>query len=75
MSDKSVRMVCLGFLNSYGPMTVFPEGRDLAKNFGCKFIETSAKTLINVDKAFNELVREIRRYDKVCFIDITYFFL
>ena len=41
------------------------EGRDLAKHFGCKFIETSAKQRINVDEAFSSLVREIRRYNKV----------
>ena len=44
------------------PMT---EGRDLAKHFGCKFIETSAKQRINVDEAFINLVREIRRYNQV----------
>ncbi|KAG6850704.1 hypothetical protein H0H93_009862 [Arthromyces matolae] len=40
------------------------EGRDLAKHFGCKFIETSAKQRINVDEAFSNLVREIRKYNK-----------
>ncbi|EDR08657.1 uncharacterized protein LACBIDRAFT_249517 [Laccaria bicolor S238N-H82] len=40
------------------------EGRDLAKHFGCKFIETSAKQRINVDEAFNHLVRDIRKYKK-----------
>lgn len=40
------------------------EGRDLAKHFGCKFIETSAKQRINVDEAFTNLVREIRKYNK-----------
>ena len=40
------------------------EGKDLAKNFGCKFIESSAKQKINVDEAFYELVREIRRFNK-----------
>jgi len=40
------------------------EGRDLAKHFNCKFIETSAKQRINVDEAFSTLVREIRRYNK-----------
>ena len=44
----------------------FTEGRDLAKHFNCKFIETSAKQRINVDEAFSTLVREIRRYNKVC---------
>jgi GTPase KRas protein len=42
-----------------------PEGRDLAKHFGCKFIETSAKQRINVDEAFYELVREIRKFNQV----------
>lgn len=41
------------------------EGRDLAKHFNTKFIETSAKQRINVDEAFTNLVREIRRYYKV----------
>ncbi|BFZ58936.1 RAS1 protein [Savitreella phatthalungensis] len=40
------------------------EGRDLAKSFGCRFIEASAKQRINVDEAFYNLVREIRRYNK-----------
>lgn len=41
------------------------EGRELAKHFGSRFIETSAKQRLNVDEAFHELVREIRRYNKV----------
>jgi GTPase KRas protein len=36
----------------------------LARSFGCKFIETSAKSRINVDKAFYDIVREIRRYNR-----------
>ncbi|KAI7907493.1 ras-like protein 1 [Cokeromyces recurvatus] len=40
------------------------EGRDLAKNFGCHFIETSAKQRIHVDEAFFEVVRDIRKYNK-----------
>ncbi|KAG5340068.1 hypothetical protein C0989_002940, partial [Termitomyces sp. Mn162] len=40
-------------------------GRDLAKHFGCKFIETSAKQRTNVDEAFSNLVREIRKYNRV----------
>ena len=36
------------------------EGMDLAKSFGCPFLETSAKHRINVDEAFFEIVREIR---------------
>ncbi|KAI3620276.1 hypothetical protein CBS9595_002243 [Malassezia furfur] len=40
------------------------EGYDVAKRFGCPFVETSAKQRVNVDEAFNDLVREIRRYNK-----------
>ncbi|GAA6059723.1 hypothetical protein JCM10212_000251 [Sporobolomyces blumeae] len=40
------------------------EGEALARQFGCRFIETSAKARLNVDEAFQELVREIRRYNK-----------
>lgn len=40
------------------------EGEQLAHTFGCKFIETSAKSRINVDKAFYDIVREIRKYNK-----------
>ncbi|KAI9842116.1 MAG: Ras GTPase [Sclerophora amabilis] len=40
------------------------EGEAVARNFGCKFIETSAKSRINVDNAFFNIVREIRRYNK-----------
>lgn len=36
----------------------------MARSFGCKFIETSAKSRINVDNAFFDIVREIRRYNK-----------
>mmetsp|Transcript_29879 Transcript_29879/g.75188 ORF Transcript_29879/g.75188 Transcript_29879/m.75188 type:complete len:186 (-) Transcript_29879:254-811(-) len=37
------------------------EGQDLAKTFGCPFKEASAKTRVNVEDSFFELVREIRR--------------
>jgi GTPase KRas len=40
------------------------EGEALARVFGCKFLETSAKSRINVDKSFYDIVREIRRYNK-----------
>jgi len=36
------------------------EAEDLARNFGAKFFMTSAKTRLNVDETFYELVREIR---------------
>ncbi|KAF9904351.1 Ras GTPase [Lobosporangium transversale] len=40
------------------------EGRELAKNFNSRLIETSAKQRINVDESFYNLVREIRRFNK-----------
>jgi hypothetical protein len=41
------------------------EGRELASSLGCHFIETSAKLSINVNEAFAEIVREIRKLNKV----------
>jgi GTPase KRas protein len=37
------------------------EGQDLAKSFNIPFMETSAKTRVNVEESFFELVREIRK--------------
>lgn len=45
-------------------MSSRPEGQELARSFGCKFIETSAKNRTNVDNAFYDIVREIRKYNK-----------
>lgn len=36
------------------------EGAALARQFGCEFLETSAKTSHNVDKLFMNLVRALR---------------
>jgi len=41
------------------------EGQNLAQSFGCPFLETSAKTPINVDLAFHDLVREIRKFNQM----------
>jgi GTPase KRas len=41
------------------------EGRDVASQFGCPFMETSAKQRIGVEEAFVQVVREIRKYNKV----------
>lgn len=40
------------------------DGAALARKFNCNFIETSAKSRINVENAFFELVREIRKYNR-----------
>lgn len=45
-------------------LTQQTEGQQLAKQFGCKFVETSAKSRKNVDQAFFDIVREIRRFNK-----------
>ncbi|KAF2148922.1 ras-domain-containing protein [Myriangium duriaei CBS 260.36] len=43
------------------------EGKQLARQFGCPFIETSAKSGTNVENAFYDIVRDIRKHDR----DIT----
>ena len=41
------------------------EGEQLAAKFNCQFKETSAKTRLNVEEAFYDLVREIRRTQSI----------
>ena len=40
------------------------QGADLARELGCNFFEVSPETRINIDEAFYELVREIRRFEQ-----------
>jgi len=37
------------------------QGQNLAKEFGCAFLESSAKSKINVSEIFHDLVRQINR--------------
>jgi GTPase KRas protein len=39
----------------------FQEGSALAKELGCDFLEASAKNCINVERAFFDVVRQLRR--------------
>ncbi|KAF9520530.1 hypothetical protein BS47DRAFT_1370366 [Hydnum rufescens UP504] len=43
----------------------FQEGKSAADRFGCEFVETSAKTAYQVDRAFTDLVRTLRRQREV----------
>jgi GTPase KRas protein len=40
------------------------EARELAKDFGCRYVETSAKARHNVEEVFHGIVREIRKVRK-----------
>jgi GTPase KRas protein len=44
---------------------VYVEGEELAKSFGCPFLETSANTRHNIDKAFFDLLRAICIHSKI----------
>ncbi len=43
----------------------FKEGQDLATSIGCPFLEADSSDGRNVEKAFFDLVREIRRWHPV----------
>ena len=64
----SAYIACLSNENQLILLLTVTEGRDLAKLFGCTFVETSAKRRVNVDEAFSELVREIRKYNRVSYL-------
>lgn len=38
------------------------EAKELAQEFGCRYVETSAKLRHNVEESFHGLIREIRQY-------------
>ena len=40
-------------------MVAKAQGDELAKSFGCGFLEASAKTRLNVDEIFNEVIRQV----------------
>jgi hypothetical protein len=70
MSEWSAQMVHPDRLHAHSPVVcvdrpIVTEGRVLAEQLGCKFIETSAKYGTNVDEAFRDLIREIRKYKNV----------
>jgi GTPase KRas protein len=52
------------FCVSLGKLTSLLEAERSAAEFRCPYIETSAKSRINVEAAFYEVVREIRSYDR-----------
>ena len=37
------------------------EGHALARQLGCEFVEASAKNCVNVERAFYDVVRQLRR--------------
>ena len=41
------------------------EGAALARRFDCRFVEASSECWINVDVAFYDLVRDIRKYERL----------
>ena len=61
--EDSVPMVLVGNKSDLDSerQVATTEGADLAKSFDCPFLETSAKTRVNVEESFFELVREIRK--------------
>lgn len=51
--------------DSNNQLVLRTEGMNLARSFQSTQIETSAKARINVDETFHELVRAIRKFNKV----------
>lgn len=63
-NKKTVPIVLIGNkqdLESEREVTT-DEGQKLAQEWGCPFMESSAKNHYNVEESFSELVREVRRF-------------
>lgn len=60
--DDSVPLILLGNKcdDALGREVAMEEGAALARKHGCPFLEVSAKTNINVERAFADLVRLLR---------------
>ena len=54
----SERFICLHFQESSRAVTK-KEGVDFARQYGCLFVECSARTRVNVEKCFEELVLKV----------------
>lgn len=48
------------------------EGIDFAREYGCLFIECSAKTRVNVEQCFEELVLKVSKLAKDFYLDSLY---
>ncbi|KAL6452974.1 rhb1 GTP-binding protein rhb1 [Candida maltosa Xu316] len=59
----SIPMVLVGNKSdlNYQRQVEFKEGEELAKKFNCKFLETSVRDNINVEKSFECLIQEIEK--------------
>ncbi len=44
------------------PIVFHVEAKELAAQFGCRYVETSAKLRHNVEEAFHGVVHEVRKY-------------
>jgi GTPase KRas protein len=65
-SAASIPMILVGNKSDRGSEREVSrdEGAALAEEFGCPFIETSAKDNTNIDEAFYTLIREVWRHEK-----------
>ena len=63
IGNESIPMVLVGNKNdlTYQRQVETTQGQELAKKFNCKFLETSVRENINVEKAFETLIDEIEK--------------